>query len=191
MAALEEWRLYLLNGEIPPKFNQIYMMPITPTLFFTPHFAYNEYINFTIEYYYNHKSDFYPVSSYLLRDFDSEIYCAPNNYVFFCKVPRFFFWAVIERKDTDINLGIRVRPDGGKIDYKRYNIGNGEIKRFIFKRCYDAEQLYRDATNKLSDHNVDKLIERMVKKENIEHLKNSEVEELLYERVEYQSQTMD
>ena len=191
MMALEEWRQYLLNGVIPPKFNQIYIMPITPTLFFTPHFAYNEYVNFTIKDYYSHKSDFYPVSSFLLRDFDSEIYCAPGNYAFFCKVPRFFFWAIIERNETDLNYGIRVRPNGGTIDFKRYNIGNGEVKRFIFKRCYDAEQLYRDATNKLSDHNIDKMIEHMIKKDNIDHLKKSEIEELLYDRVEYLSHSME
>ena len=189
--ALEEWRQYLLNGVIPPKFHQIYMMPITPTLFFTSHFKVSEYVNITIEDYYSQKSNFYPVSSYLLRSFDSEIYCAPNNHAFFCKVPRFFFWVVIECHETDLNFGIRVRPNGRKIDFKRYNIGNGEIKRFIFKRCYEVEQLYRDATNKLSDHNIDKMIERMVRKENIEHLKNSEVEELLYERVKYQSHSMD
>lgn len=191
MEALEEWRLYLLNGTVPPKFNQIYIMPITPTLFFTPHFSLIEGYDITFEDYENCKSNFYPVTSYLLRTFDAEIYCSPKNYAFFCKVPRFFFWAIIERNETDLNFGIRVRPEGGRIDFKRYNIGNGEIKRFIFKRCYDVEQLYRDATNKLSDHNINKMMERMVKKGNIEHLKNSEVEALLYDRVEYQSQTMD
>jgi hypothetical protein len=29
MLALEEWRKYLLNGVTPPKFNQIYMMPLS------------------------------------------------------------------------------------------------------------------------------------------------------------------
>lgn len=191
IAALEEWRLYLLNGVIPPKYNQIYIMPITPSLFFTPNFSLSKGLDITLEDYENCKSDFYPVTSYLLRTFDAEIYCSPNNHVFFCKVPRFFFWAIIERNETDLNFGIRVKPDGGTIDFKRYNIGNGEVKRFIFKRCYDAEQLFRDATNKLSYHNIDKMIERMVKKDNIEHLRKTEVEELLYNRVEYQSQTMD
>ena len=176
MLALEEWREYLLNGVTPPKFNQIYMMPITPEIFFSPYFSFNKDFYVTIEDYKNNRIDFYPVTSYLLTDFDSEIYCAPNNYAFFCKIPRFFFWAVI---------------NGGIIDFKRYNIGNGEIKRFIFQRSYDAEQLYREAANKLSDKTIDKMLEHIKRKENIEHLKNSEMGELLFERVEYQSQLSD
>jgi hypothetical protein len=191
MLALEEWREYLLNGVTPPKFNQIYMMPITPGLFFSPYFSFNKDFYVTIEDYKNNRTDFYPVTSYLLTDFDSEIYCAPNNYAFFCKIPRFFFWAVIERNDTELNFGIRVKPNGGTIDFKRYNIGNGEIKRFIFQRSYDAEQLYREAASKLSDKTMDKMLEHMKRKENIEHLKKSEMGELLFERVEYQSQLID
>ena len=156
-----------------------------------PHFSLSDGLDIALEDYENCKSDFYPVTSYLLRTFDAEIYCSPNNHVFFCKVPRFFFWAIIERNETDLNFGIRVKPEGGTIDFKRYNIGNGEVKRFIFKRCYDADQLFRDATNKLSDRNIDNMIERMVRKDNIDHLKNSEAGELLYDRVEYQSQIMD
>ena len=191
LLALEEWREYLLNGVTPPKFNQIYMMPITPGLFFSPYFSFNKDFYVTIEDYKNNRTDFYPVTSYLLTDFDSEIYCAPNNYAFFCKIPRFFFWAVIERNDTELNFGIRVKPNGGTIDFKRYNIGNGEIKRFIFQRSYEAEQLYREAASKLSDKTMDKMLEHMKRKENIEHLKNSEMGELLFERVKYQSQLTD
>ncbi len=185
--ALEEWRNYLLDDVIPPTFNQIYMMPITPALFFTPYFKYSPCAYITIEDYNSHRDKFYPISSYLLRSFDCEIYCAPDNYAFFCKVPRFFFWAVIKRNETDLNFGIRIKPNGGRIDFKRYNIGNGEIKRFIFKRCYDTEQLYRDAANKLSENNINKMLEHITRNENIDHLKHSEVEELLFERVEYQS----
>ena len=191
MLALEEWREYLLNGVTPPRFNQIYMMPITPEIFFSPYFSFNKEFDVTIEDYNNNRIDFYPVTSYLLSDFDSEIYCAPNNYALFCKIPRFFFWAVIERNDTELNFGIHVEPNGGTIDFKRYIIGNGEIKRFIFQRSYDAEQLCREAASKLSDKTIDKMLEHMKRKENIEHLKNSEMGELLFERVEYQSQLYD
>lgn len=188
MVALEEWRLFLLNGIIPPKYNQIYMMPVTPTLFFSPYFSFAKDYNVTIDDYRNDKNGFYPVTSYLLTDIESEIYCAPNNYAFFCKIPRFVFWAVIERNGTDQNYGIRVKPNGGTIDFKRYNIGNGEIKRFLFQRSYDAELLYKEASSKLSDKTLNKILGHMKRKENIEHLKNSETGELLLERVEYQSQ---
>lgn len=191
MLALEEWRLYLLNGVLPPKFSKIYMMPITPEKFFTPYFTFAKGFNITIEDYINDKTDFYPVTSYLTTDFDAEIYCAPNNYVLFCKIPRFIFWTVIERNDSELNLGIRIKPDGGVIDFKRYNIGNGEIKRFIFQRCYEAEKMYREAANKLTDKTLNKMLEHMKQEKNMEHLKNSEIGDLLIERVKYQSKLLN
>lgn len=167
--ALEEWRVYLNGGDVPPTYNQIYMMPINKELYNTlePDFIISEHI-------YNE------IYWYILRDTDREIYCEkPNNRALFCKIPRFFLWAVIERDDTALNYGLRISPDGGKIDFKRYTVGKGGIKTFIFQRVINRMNEEEKARAKITSVQRDLIEQRTL---HDEHLFNSELGFLLRER---------
>ena len=116
---------------------------------------------------------------YILRDTDREIYCEkPNNRALFCKIPRFFFWAVIERDDPALNYGLRVLPNGGSIDFKRYNIGKGEIKTFILQRVINRMKEEEKARDKITSTQCDLIVQRAL---HDEHLLNSELGLLLKE----------
>ena len=162
--ALEEWRAFLNGGDVPPLYNQIYMMPINRELYNTLLLPIPEHIYKEIYW-------------YILRDTDNEIYCEkPNNRALFCKIPRFFFWAVIERDDTALNYGLRISPDGGKIDFKRYNIGKGGIKTFIYQRVINRMNEEEKARKKITSTQRDLIEQRTL---HDEHLLNSELGLLL------------
>lgn len=166
IVAMEEWRIYLNGGDIPPTYNQIYMMPINIELYNT---LWPDYI--IPEYVYNE------IYWYILRDTDREIYCEkPNNRALFCKIPRFFFWAVIERDDSALNYGLKISPKGGTIDFKRYNIGMGEIKTFIFQRVVNRMNEEEKARMKITSTQSDIIEQRTL---HDEHLLNSELGLLL------------
>ena len=83
--ALEEWRSFLNGGSLPNTYGNIYMMPITPELFDKEQMIQTG-TRESIE-----------VQWYIRRSFDSDLFgLIPNNNTFFCKIPYFFFWAVIE-----------------------------------------------------------------------------------------------
>lgn len=166
--ALEEWRVYLNGGDIPSTYNHIYMMPINQELYNTlePDFYIPEHIYKEIYW-------------YILRDTDREIYCEkPKNRALFCKIPRFFFWAVIERDDPALNFGLRVLPNGGTIDFKRYNIGKGEIKTFILQRVINRMKEEEKARVKITSTQSNLIVQRAL---HDEHLLNSELGHLLKE----------
>lgn len=114
---------------------------------------------------------------YILRDTDREIYCEkPNNRALFCKIPRFFFWAVIERDDSALNYGLKILPKGGTIDFKRYNIGKGEIKTFILQRVINRLNEEEKAKMKITSKQCDLIEQRTFQDK---HLLNSELGHLL------------
>lgn len=166
IVAMEEWRAYLNGGDIPPTYNNIYMMPIDKELY-----------NTLLPDYIIPKQIYNEIYWYILRDTDREIYCEkPNNRALFCKIPRFFFWAVIERDDTSINYGLKISPNSGTIDYKRYNIGRGEIKTFIFRRVINRMNEEEKARARITSTQCDLIRQRTLLDE---HLLNSELGGLL------------
>ena len=77
----------------------------------------------------------YEIDSYILRDFDTELFIHDNsNVAYFCKTPRFFFWATIKRDHTNLNYGIKINPNRGKINLKKYKVGDGYVKGYILSR---------------------------------------------------------
>ena len=127
--ALEEWRSFLNGGSLPNTYGNIYMMPITPELFDKEQLI-QPGTRENVE-----------VQWYIRRSFDSDLFgLIPNNNTFFCKIPYFFFWAAIERDNQQMNYGLRISPNGGKIDFKRFHIGNGYVKEYVFLRILLAAQ---------------------------------------------------
>ena len=178
--ALEEWRTYLLNGIVPPTFPYFYMMPITPDYLFSPSLSITADFRIPYEYYENNRGEFYDINTYLLREFDREIFCdLPHNRAFYCKVPRFIFWAVLERDNTNINYGMRISPSGGRLDFKRYAIGAGEIKTYLLRRIVNVNREYVRARSRISENSQDKAIKRIL---NNPRFRGSELAQLIVER---------
>lgn len=163
--ALEEWRSFLNGGNSPNTYGDIYMMPITPDLLdkeqrFQPN-----------------TREFVELQWYTKRSFDSDLFgLVPNNNTFFCKIPYFIFWAVLERDKQPMNYGLRVLSTGGKIDFKRYHIGNGYVKEYIFLRILLAAQKADEVSESMSKDQQDKIIQYTLKDR---HLRNSELANLL------------
>lgn len=137
--ALEEWRSFLNGGSLPNTYGNIYMMPITPELFDKEQLI-QPGTRESVE-----------VQWYIRRSFDSDLFgLIPNNNTFFCKIPYFFFWAAIERDNQQMNYGLRISPNGGKIDFKRFHIGNGYVKEYVFLRILLAAQKADEVSENMS-----------------------------------------
>lgn len=137
--ALEEWQSFLNGGGVPNTYGHVYMMPITPELFDKEKLFQDE------------TREFVEMEWYIRRLFDSDLYgLIPNNNTFFCK-----FWSIIERDNLDVNYGLRILSDGGKIDFKRYHIGNGHIKDYIYMRILLSAQKSDDVCKSLSPEQQD------------------------------------
>ena len=159
--ALEEWRAFLNGGNYPNNYGSIYLMPITPELLDKEQ-LFQEGTREIVE-----------MEWYIRRSFDSDLFgLIPNNNFFFCKIPCFFFWSVIERDNQDINCGLRITPDGGKIDFKRYHIGNGYIKEYIILRIILSAQKSDEVSKSLSSEQQDKIIQFALQDK---HLRYSEL----------------
>jgi len=159
--AFEEWRIFLSGGNLPPIFNRIYLMPITPMLFDEmPQLTFTEQQWNEIEW-------------YIHRDIDSALYdLIPNNSAFFCKIPFFFFWAEIERDDTNLNYGLRIMPNGGKIDFRHYHIGKGVVKNYILQRIILESMKIKEISEELSEEQQKSIIRHTIQDE---HLLKSEL----------------
>ena len=169
--ALEEWRVFLNGGCLPPTYNRIYLMPILPESFDPipqKHFTHSQWNE---------------IEWYIRRDFDSAL-CdtIPNNSVFFCKMPLFFFWAVIDKDCTAPNYGLRIKPEGGRIDFKRYHLGDSTIKSFILLRIILSSQKVEEIANNMSENQQNKIVQRTI---HDEHLLNSELGYLLLQKGKY------
>lgn len=163
--ALEEWRSFLNGDSLPNNYGNIYMMPITPELLDKE------------QRFQDDTREFVEMQWYLRRFFDSDLFgLIPNNNTFFCKIPYFYFWSVIERDNQQLNYGLRILPNGGKIDFKRYNVGNGFVKEYIFLRILLAAQKSDEVSNSLSPEQQDKIIQYAL---HDKHLRNSELANLI------------
>lgn len=159
--AFEEWRIFLNGGNLPPTFNRIYLMPITPMLFDDmPQLTFTE-------------QQWNEVEWYIHRDIDSALYdLIPNNSAFFCKIPFFFFWAEIDRTEANLNYGLRILPTGGKIDFKHYRIGKGPIKYYILQRIILESIKIDEISEQLSEKQQRTIIKHVIQDK---HLLNSEL----------------
>ena len=166
--ALKEWQSFLNGGSLPKTYDKIYMMPITPELFDKEQsIPSGTKLNLEVQW-------------YTRRMFDSTLLeLTPNNTAFFCKMPYFFFWAVIERDNQQMNYGLRISPNGGIIDFKRYNIGNGFVKYYILLRIILAAKKTDEVGENMSKVQQDKIVQRTLQDE---HLRNSELAELLIQK---------
>ena len=166
--ALEEWRVFLDGGCLPPTYNRIYLMPILPELYDAipqEHFTIGQWNE---------------IEWYIRRVFDSALYdCIPNNCAFFCKMPLFFFWAVFEQDSVAPNYGLRIMPNGGKIDFKRYHLGDSILKSYILIRIVLGSQIVEDITENMSETQQNKIIQRTIQDK---HLLNSELGYLLLQK---------
>ena len=163
--AFEEWRIFLNGGNLPPNVNRISLMPITPLLFDSM-----PQKTFT-------KQQWNEIKWYIHRDIDSALFdLVPYNSAFFCKIPFFFFWAEIERTETNLNYGLRILPNGGNIDFKHYHIGRGPILSYILIRIIMESGKIDDVSKMLSEEQHRKIIQHTL--QNI-HFPNSELEEFV------------
>lgn len=166
--ALEEWRSFLNGESLPKSYDNVYMMPITPEIFDKEHFIQSD-PKLSVE-----------VQWYTRRMFDSTLLDPdPHNYAFFCKMPYFFFWAVLKRDNQDnqqMNYGLKISPNGGDIDFKRYNIGKGFIKNYILLRIILAAKKTEEVGESMSKKQQDKILQFTLQDK---HLRNSELADLL------------
>lgn len=163
--AFEEWRIFLNGGSYPPTFNRIYMMPITPLLFDDI-----PQQSFTLQ-------QWNEVEWYIHRDIDTALFdLIPNNSAFFCKIPFFFFWAEIDRDDTNLNYGLRILPNGGKIDFKHYHISRGYVKSYILTRIIMESQKIDEISETFSEEQHKRIIQHTLQNK---HFPNSELERFI------------
>ena len=163
--ALEEWRSFLNGGKLPKSYGNIYLMPITPKLLNKEQlFQDDTRENIEMEW-------------YIRRSFDSDLFgLIPNNHAFFCKVPYFFVWSAITRDNLNINYGLRIKRDGGVIDFKRYHIGNGYVKNYILLRTLLSAQKSDEVSKNISPEQQDKIIQYAL---HDKHLRNSELADFI------------
>lgn len=155
----EEWRQFLLNGVYPMNYNKIYFFPL------------HNNVKYNLEY-----ADYY-----LDRMFDST-FVWDNDGVrssFFCKLPRYAFWATITESNTPTNYGISINPIKGIIDFQEeftYDkiISNYGITQFYQGRILLTNQLIKDS--RISKSQQEKIEQRMRSNKNFP---DSELEQLL------------
>lgn len=158
----EEWRQFLLNGIYPMNYNRIYFFPL-----------YNN-IKYDLEY-----ADYY-----LDRMFDSTFVWDDDGVrsSFFCKLPRFAFWAPITDLNAPTNYGISINPIKGTIDFQKEFAYDKVMSNYGITRFYQGRILL---TNKLFENSEisrtqQEKIEQRIK--NNSSFPNSELEKLLKTR---------
>lgn len=162
-AALEDWRKYL-NGEIPlPElYSQVYIMPLSALNMRLPLNDYN-------------------IDSYLLREFDSNILVGrySKEYAVYCKFPRFCIWGVLARESEDVHYGLRINPNGGKMDLKKFVVPYGTPREYIIDHIHEAQKMAYEISKKLSPKVQQTIANRL---KNTPNLKDTELGQLLSER---------
>lgn len=166
--AFEEWRIFLNGGNLPSIFNKIYMMPITPLLFDDM-----PQLSFTMQ-------QWNDIEWSIHRSIDSGLFdLIPNNNAFFCKIPFFLFWAEIDRDEPNLNYGLRIHSNGGKIDFKHYHIGKGDVKNFILLRIILESRKIDEVSETLSKEQHRKIIQYTLQNR---YFRYSELENFLIRR---------
>jgi len=159
--AEKEWRDYLNRDILPPNFCKIYFAPLTPTSIDLPHIQYKDY--------------------YLLRGFDCAIIFDDNysNCAFYCKCPCFAFWGVIKDVSaSNINYGLRINPNGGKLDLRKFKVGDWYIISYIHKRILETNELCNNGQSIISENQQNQIIRNI---QNSKSFKNGELAKLLLE----------
>lgn len=156
----EEWRLFLLKGIYPNKYNKIYFFPLHNTI-------YDRTTKYS-EYYFD-------------RLFDSTFVWDDDGIrsSFYCKLPRYAFWAAITDTNIPTNYGIEINPIGGNIDFEKefvYDkiISNYGITQFYRGRILSTNKIIEDS--KISNSQQEKIKQRI---ESNSKFPNSELDSLL------------
>ena len=162
--ALEDWRSFLNEDiDVPRLFCNIYIMPLDSDKMGLP-------------------PNNYDIDFYLLREFDANIMTArfSKDIAVYCKFPRFCIWGQLQREDTGINYGLKIAPNRGILKFKKFNVGDGIVREYIWNRINESANIAENISNKLSDKVQDTMVKRL--KTNIENLHDSELGRLLLER---------
>lgn len=162
--ALEDWRSFLNEEvDIPQFFHNIYIMPLDSDKMGLP-------------------PNNYDIDFYLLREFDANIMTArfSKDIAVYCKFPRFCIWGQLQREDTGINYGLKIAPNRGILKFKKFNVGDGIVREYIWNRINESANIAENISNKLSDKVQDTMVKRL--KTNIENLHDSELGRLLLGR---------
>lgn len=166
LEALEDWRSYLnQETKLPRIFSNIYIMPVSPKLLSLPYGDYD-------------------IDSYLMREFDDNVMYARNSKdsAIFCKIPHFIIWGQLVREDQSINYGLKINPCGGKFDLKKFSIGYGLIRNHICQQIEISAKEADRVSKGLSEKSQNSMLKRF--KDNIDHIKGSEMGNLLLERTQ-------
>lgn len=162
--ALEDWRSFL-NEEIsvPATFSNVYIMPISSKILSLP-------------------DGIYDIDFYMKREFGDNIMTATNSAdsAVYCKFPRFIIWGQLIREDKSINYGLRVFPEGGHLNFKKFHVGEGITRGYIIGKIKESVEMAEKISNQLSD-NVQKTISNRIIS-NIDKIRNTEMGEILLER---------
>ena len=159
--AEKEWRCYLLNKQLPIHYYKVYLLPLG---------------NGSL-------SSNYPVIEgqeyYNLRAFDAALAFddVGTKSAFYCKCPRFAFWGVLSDKHREnINYGLRIKPDGGKLSLKKWRLGEWYIIGFLYGRVYEANKQFKEGQSFLSTNQQNQILKNMKRKDDF---RNSELADLL------------
>lgn len=162
--ALDDWRSFLNEEiDIPRFFRNIYIMPLDSNKMGLP-------------------PNNYDIDFYLLRDFETNIMTASfsKDIAVYCKFPRFCIWGQLQRENTEINYGFKIAPNSGILKFKKFNIGNGIVRQYIWDKINESANIAENISNKLSDKVQETMVKRL--KTNVENLRDSELGRLLLER---------
>ena len=159
--AEKEWKRYLLNKQLPIHYNKVYLLPLGN----------------------GSMSSNYPIIEgqeyYNLRTFDAALAFDDigAKSAFYCKCPRFAFWGVLSDKyKENINYGLRIKPEGGKLSLKKWRLGEWYIIGFLYGRVDEANKQFIEGQSLLSTNQQNQILKNLRRKDDF---RDSELADLL------------
>lgn len=136
----ENWRRFLLDPSMPPKFSDIH-------LFFT---------NIT-------KDGAIPVkrfNSYLSRGLDVTVVESSSSFLAYAKFARFCFFGYLTPYDSSQWVNTKISPEGGELLFPQ-EIGDGHIGSFLIDRAREGVESYEQGINEKSKAAIEKSFKKM------------------------------
>lgn len=159
--AEKEWKRYLLNKKIPGHYNKLYFLPLGDN-------------SLSSNYFIMEGQEFYN-----LRTFDAALAFDDDGTksAFYCKCPRFAFWGVLSDKyDENINYGLRIKPEGGKLSLKKWRLGEWYVIDFLYGRVNEANKQFLEGQSLLTLNQQEQILKNIKRKKGFG---NSELANLL------------